>query len=291
MKIVQISSGLGNQMFQYALYKKMLIMGKDVYVDTLTSYELGKNQHNGYELEKVFKVNPRHANKADLNKLGDLQTNLLSRIRRKLLGLKNSMYIETTEFKFNDEIFNELDVYLKGYWQNYKYVEDIKESLIQDFTFVEKLDVMNKNIADNMKQQDSVSIHVRRGDYYANKTYAQKFGDIANIGYYNKAISIIKNQITNPQFYIFSDDINWAKQNLDLNGCATYISHNTKENSYKDMQLMSLCKHNIIANSTFSWWGAFLNANSTKIVIAPNKWINTPESGNINIFPRDWMTI
>ncbi|MFC5772412.1 alpha-1,2-fucosyltransferase [Ectobacillus antri] len=289
MKIVHISSGLGNQMFQYALYKKLSLIQDNVFLDTITSYQLYPNQHNGYELEKVFTIKPRHASKELTYNLSDLDNSVTSRIRRKLIGSKKSMYIEHKEFEYDPNLFYQENIYIKGYWQNYDYFKDIENELKNDFTFQRALDEKNNNLAIKINNENSISIHVRRGDYYLNRKNQEKFGDIANLEYYSKAISYIKERIDNPKFYIFSDNVEWVKQNLNSLEEAVYIDYNVGNDSYKDMQLMSLCKHNIIANSSFSWWGAFLNKNMEKIVIAPGKWINMKGVKKVNLFPKDWI--
>lgn len=291
MKIVQISSGLGNQMFQYALYRKLLTMEDDVYIDAITSYELFKNQHNGYELEKIFNINPKHANIRYIKQLSDTNSRLFARIRRKSFGVKRTMYIESKEFKYDEDLFRNKDLYIKGYWQNLNYFKGIANELKEDFIFYKELDPKNQRLAQDIFSGNSVSIHIRRGDYYKNKSYEKKFGNVATLSYYQQAIDLIKSKIENPQFYVFSDDMDWVKENLDLGEGTTYVDYNKKEDSYKDMQLMSICKHNIIANSTFSWWGAFLNVNPNKIVIAPKKWINIDWLDEVEIFPDDWILL
>ncbi|GAB1766403.1 alpha-1,2-fucosyltransferase [Priestia megaterium] len=291
MKIVQISSGLGNQLFQYALYKRLSQQSDNVFLDKHTSYLLNKNQHNGYELERVFNINPRIATHEHIRKLSDLNNSLISRMRRKIFFKKHSMYIEPQEFAFHDTVFTREKIYIKGYWQNYEYFTGIEKELKKDLIFQENLDEKNKLLVNKIINENSVSIHVRRGDYYSNEKYEEKFGNIATPEYYLKAIKLIEEKVENPIFYIFSDDIEWAKMNLGITGNVTYVTHNKGIDSYKDMQLMSLCRHNIIANSSFSWWGAFLNKNSEKIVICPRKWINIKGVNKINIFPELWISI
>jgi hypothetical protein len=291
IKIVQISSGLGNQMFQYALYKKLSMKSDDVYLDTKSSYDVN-DQHNGYELKRVFGINPNVAVDSDIDKLSDINNHFKARFRRKLFGYKKTFYKEKMEFSFDSQVMNKDNVYIKGYWQNINYFKDITEELRNDFKFIEELDQENCKIAKKiLSDKQSVSIHVRRGDYYRNKQFEDKFGNIANLEYFKAAIEYLNSQISDISFYIFSDDINWVKENLGHLGDFKYIDHNRGLDSYRDMQLMSLCKHNIIANSTFSWWPAFLNSNVEKIVIAPSKWINIKELSNVELFPDEWILI
>lgn len=172
-----------------------------------------------------------------------------------------------------------------GYYQSEKYFKEITNIIRKDFTFPKPVDIINQKLINQIDNTESVSIHIRRGDYL-NIPNTQ---NICSISYYKKAINLILKNISNPQFYIFSNDINWCKQHLQIDK-AIFISNNTGKNSFIDMQLMSCCKHNIIANSTFSWWGAWLNNNPNKIIISPNKWMNDT-NGTGDIIPNDWIKI
>ena len=291
MKILQISSGLGNQMFQYALYKSLCTMYDETFLDISTSYKINKNQHNGYELETVFNIKPNIANDLDIAKLSDINNDFFSKFKRKMFGQKSSMYKEIDEYMYDPKVFTKNNIYLKGYWQNINYFRENSGILLNDFTFRNNLDGVNKILSMEIVKENSVSIHIRRGDYYANSLFTKKFGNIANVSYYKEAIKIINSQVNNPKFYIFSDDINWAKDNLNLSEECTFVTHNTKNDNYIDMQLMSLCKHNIIANSSFSWWASYLNKNLNKIVIAPEKWVNIKMIGRVDLFPKGWITL
>lgn len=290
MYIIRIKSGLGNQMFQYALYKKLEKYNSKL--DIYTSYEMNPNQHNGYELENVFKLQPNIANREEINRLSDNNNSLLSRIRRKYWKIKKTHINEKTEFKYDENIFKNKNVYLDGYWQSIEYFKDIEVELRNDFKFKYELDSKNKEILDKIKNSNSVSIHIRRGDYISER-YINVFGNIATNEYYLKAIEIINKKVDNPTFYIFSNDIEWVKENLKIDGIVEYIDINSGRDSYKDMQLMSNCKHNIIANSSFSWWGAWLNNNKNKLIIAPKKWINRVDinSDEIELFYKNWILL
>ena len=177
--------------------------------------------------------------------------------------------------------------YYIGYWQSEKFFKDISDEIRKDFSFPKFTSEKNLEILKLIKSYNSVSIHIRRGDYLQNRG----FNGLAPLEYYQKAIEYIKNKIENPHFFIFSNDIEWCRKNLSIEN-SYYIDWNRGEESYRDMQLMSLCKHNIIPNSTFSWWGAWLNKNPNKIVIAPEKWFN--DCVNIdysNIVPETWIKI
>ena len=280
MLVVKVQGGLGNQMFQYALYKKFLKQGKNVKLD-LDFFSKCK-AHNGYELEKVFNLTPKIATKSEIKKLFYTGEDKISRLKLRLFGQKKTYYAEE-EFKFLKNVLSENNRYLNGYWQSEKYFKDIREGLLKDFSFTEEENEITKQI----KSHNSVSLHVRRGDYLSESCSAIH-NVMANSLYYERAIEYISKNVSNPHFYIFSDDPKWVKENFKIEN-STIIDFNTGENSYKDMYYMSLCKHNIIANSTFSWWGAWLNQNNNKIVLAPNKWFNTMSAPDIVC--EDWIKI
>lgn len=283
MLIIKILGGLGNQMFQYAFYKALIEKGYSVKAD-ISDFE-GYSLHNGYELKKVFDINIKQSTISENYKVGKLK----SKIDKYLLkwGLKKNYYADflpIDAITYHPEVFNiKSDMYLWGYWQSYKYFEDIKTKILSDFIFNECLDEKNKMIMEMISNTNSVSLHIRRGDYVDNKIVENICTNI----YYKNAVEYIMKNVQNPKFFIFSNDIEWCKEKFLLDN-VVYVD-NSGENSYKDMQLMSKCKHNIIANSTFSWWGAYLNQNADKIVICPNKWFNISAYHMDDIYPEDWI--
>ena len=281
MIIVRVTGGLGNQMFQYAMYKSLEKKGKLVKLDSKSFYET-KKEHNGYELERIFDIKPNKPSKEDLEKFNENNINILDKIKRKVFGDKKFVY-DTQEYVFNKNIYKLKNSYLNGYWQSIKYFEGIEEDIRKDFQFKKVLDNKNLEILNEIENSNSVSIHIRRGDYMTPENY-NMYGCIATPKYYKKAIKLIEEKIENPTFFVFSNDMEWVKKNIDIN---------SGDDSYKDMQLMSKCKHNIIANSSFSWWGAWLNANKNKIVVAPKQWINRDDvnSDRIELFCENWTLL
>ncbi|MDP3388280.1 MAG: alpha-1,2-fucosyltransferase [Eubacteriales bacterium] len=287
MKIVKVTGGLGNQMFQYAFYKSL--KNKDSNVKLDISVFKSYNAHNGYELNRVFGIEEDFSSLEDVERLGDCKTHFLSKVRRRIFGLKNSHYIQK-KFEYDPEVFKFDNIYLDGYWQSEKFFEDIKDDVIRDFAFVEELSEKNIEIKTIAESENSISIHIRRGDYVTDTKANKVHGNICDLDYYEKAINFLIGKINSPIFIVFSDDIEWAKSNLKLNNCH-FVSWNKGNHSYNDMRLMSYCKHNIIANSSFSWWGAYLNKNPNKIVVAPNKWFNDTSLNTINLIPNNWHQI
>lgn len=293
MFIVSIFGGIGSQMDQFALYLAL----KKRYPNTSIKIEINniiKPDHNGFELSRVFGINAPIASLNDIIKLSDIYPynapnykiyRFLYGIRRKLFGSKKSWIISKDTSAFYPNIFNldESKSYMfYGNWVNENYTKDIINEIRNIYKFPPFNDEKNIAIAEQIESTNSVSIHVRHGDY-------KQFGfPILPLEYYKKSIDIISDKIKDPFFYIFSDDIDFVNKNFKFLKRYTIINWNKKDNSYKDMQLMSLCKHNIIANSTFSYWGARLNRNNEKIVIAPKKHV---ESCKYPIACSDWIII
>ena len=290
MIIVRVTGGLGNQMFQYAMYKSLEKKGKLVKLDSKSFYET-KKEHNGYELERIFDIKPNKPTKEDLEKFDENNISTLFKIKRKLFGDKKFVY-DTKEYVFNKDVYKLKNSYLNGYWQSIKYFEGIENDIKKDFRFKNQLDNKNLEILNEIENSNSISIHIRRGDYMSPENY-NMYGCIATPTYYKKAIKVIEEKVENPTFFVFSNDMDWVKKNIQINSRVFYIDINSGNGSYKDMQLMSNCKHNIIANSSFSWWGAWLNENKHKIVIAPKKWINREDvdSDKIELFCEGWTLL
>ncbi|MDX8335948.1 alpha-1,2-fucosyltransferase [Candidatus Cetobacterium colombiensis] len=284
MKLVNISGGLGNQMFQYAFYLSLKNKNKNKNIFCDISFYKITNSHNGFELKNIFKVNESEfKNKYYSNNIiWKVLREILKKI--KLLDIKKNI---GGEYKENlDKLDSFLTIY-DGYWQNEKYFKDIEDELREKFVFTKIEDSRNLKILKKIQQTNSVSIHIRRGDYIGHP----HLDGLAPIKYYKDAIEYIKSKIENPIFIIFSNDIKWCKEKLKLEeDQVEFIDWNIKEKSYIDMQLMSNCKHNIIPNSSFSWWGAWLNKNSNKIVIAPEKWFKGIDEKNYKeIVPKSWI--
>ena len=296
MLVVSFGDGLGNQMFQYAFYKELIYKYSQnrVYADICNFYG-SVNNHNGYELDKVFNIQLPECSKykamelADYHGLGNKKHPVLNRIfglRLVVYGRKRSFISVDDPTEFYEEIFhlNPLDSYmLRGNWINENYFRDVKAQLYRDFVFPPIVDETNLKLANKIKDNYSVSLHIRRGDYITTGVTN------LNTDYYIKAIEMVKNKIHHHMhFFVFSDDIVYCRQMLQSLSNVTFVNANKGENSFRDMQLMSLCQHNIIANSTFSYWGAYLNQNREKIVIAPQIGM---KSYHNPIACSDWILI
>lgn len=295
MKVVvaEIVGGLGNQMFQYAAAKAVTLESERQLFLDLSRFDQYK-LHNGYELNRVFGISAPVASKSMLRKVfGFLQlVDLVSpkvrnRLARVFVGPK-FLYEKAFGFK---KIELEGDVqYLSGYWQSAKYFESYAETIRQDFTFqLPESDLLESFRAAILNAgEGAVSVHVRRGDYLAKKN-ASLFASLAD-RYYLDAINLLKGKQKNAKFFVFSDDITWCRKAF-VGDEFVFVSGFIGENSYLDMYLMSLCGANIIANSTFSWWGAWLNKAPNKIVVAPTAWFSDQSIKTSDIYPGDWVLV
>jgi hypothetical protein len=294
MIIVTLSGGLGNQMSQYAFYLTHKHRHEKVFFNTYLIRRY--NQHNGYELNRLFDI-PDESNYIH---------DMLIRFVRKLLILKNRHIIhifvhiilkllsivriniinDRTDCKFDENVLSPskgINIYFGG-WHSEKYFKEYKNDLIKTFQFKTfQLNEFSKKILDKISQEESISLHIRKGDYINTE-----WDGVCSIDYYKSGLQLISDKITNPSFFCFSDDIEWVKNHLNI-PTATYIKHNYGINSWQDMFLISQCKHHIVANSTFSWWGAWLGTNKHKLVIAPSRFIRTQSTPDI--FPEEWIKI
>lgn len=278
MIIIQVAGGLGNQLQQYALYRKLVRMGKEVrldlsWFDKVQLAETGKT--NGkkempvvtkrkLELKYFDRLVFEACNKDDRERLIG-NDGLTGKIRRKLFPNTVKHFRESE--MYHPEIFTFEDMYLSGYFACEKYYGDILYDLREKLQFPPSDNPLNRQMAKEMENCNSVSVHIRRGDYL-NPENAAMFGNICTDSYYQSAIGLIKEQIPDAHFYIFSDDSKYAGERY-AGEEFTLVDINHGKDSFYDMWLMSKCKHNICANSTFSFWGARLNSNEEKIMIRP----------------------
>lgn len=289
MIIVQLKGGFGNQLFQYA---SALNLGKYHNVPVKVDISLLNIPDDLIGTTRAFDLLSLHhsievANASEINAIKGIK--LIQYLQKILPAYKRNIYKEVS---FNyDQHFLEAgsNVYLKGYRQSEKYFKQINYEITNEFHFKEELIKDVSYITSQIQSENSISIHIRRGDYTNAKVF--DFHGIQSIEYYNQAISLIKEKISKPKFYIFSDDINWVQENLYLDEDAQLISANESPTSITDFHLMSCCKHNIIANSTFSWWAAYLNPNPDKIIIAPKRWFNKANYDTNDLIPKSWIQL
>lgn len=293
MIILRLTGGLGNQMFQYAFgHACALRLGTRLMIDA-TNPTL--SIHNGVELERAFNIELDAASRADVRKLLGTWSLPMVRSMFRRMGaarLISRNYVEEPHFHFAPEMLSVRDgSYLAGYWQSEKYFAAFADAVREVFTFRGAPQGQNKALADAIGSAGAgaVSLHIRRGDYAANPAVSAVYGKFS-IDYYRDAVAHVAAQVSNPHFYVFSDDIGWTRENLGISQPHTFVDHNRAATSYEDMRLMSLCSHHVIANSTFSWWGAWLNRKPGKLVVAPINWFANG-NGAQDLIPADWVRL
>jgi hypothetical protein len=291
MIIVKLIGGLGNQFFQYAL-------GRNLAIKNNTELKLDISEFEDYKLHKYglhhFNIVENIVTKKDLMRIkmpSSRLRNFFVDVNFKLTGKQPLFYKEESYFHFDPGKLNLPDnVYLVGYWQSEKYFEDIKSIIRKEFTIKTQPDPINTKAGEQISSCESVSVHVRRGDYIMNPATNQIHG-VCSTDYYYRAIDRLIKNVDNPHFFVFSDDPAWARNNLKFDYATMFLAHNGPDKSYEDLRLMSMCKHHITANSSFSWWGAWLSGNKDKIVIAPKKWFNQSNHEARDIIPDSWYRL
>jgi hypothetical protein len=287
--IMKLQGGLGNQMFQYALGRHLALKNNaDLNLD-ISHYKEDKKRE--YEL-KHFNIVENFATNEEIKsfkKFKKCHKRIIGRLYNAIFA-DESKYILENHFRFMPEVLINArsNVYLDGYWQTEKYFIDIQDIIRKDFLPKKISAGYEKNLKQN-QSKISISIHIRRRDYAQNKKTFEHHG-ICSPEYYKTAAERIKQVIKKPSYFIFSDDIEWAKNNFKIDGEIIFVSNGILQN-YEEMILMSKCDHNIIANSSFSWWGAWLNPNKEKIVIAPKRWFQTPKMDTRDLIPDSWIKI
>lgn len=285
---VKFKGGLGNQMFQYAFYKECIARGINAGV-CLSVYEKGLDKFVSkpiLELNEVFKKITFDDTKI-LENVISLGYSTFMKIIKDLFHLSNLKFEEKEDSCFDESIYENRYGILEGYWQSEKYFKNVVDDIRKDFTFCIK-DTGLEKMADDIKNSRSVSMHIRGGDYLK---YKEEYGGICTKKYYEQAIKYIQERIADIKIYVFTSDIAWAKNIVSKKENIVFINEEDFEHyeNWYDMYLMSQCEHNIIANSSFSWWGAWLNKNNRKIVIAPWKWSNLAVMPDI--YCNGWIKI
>lgn len=278
MRLIKVTGGLGNQMFIYAFYLRMKKSFPEVWLDLsdIAHYKV----HYGYEMNHVF--NLPHTEFCIAQPLKKVLEFLFFKT---LLERKHP---SGTHWAFEKKYFWPL-IYFKGFYQSERYFADIQDEVRKTYTF--DLSHASSRSLQMMQQIDAdpnaVSLHVRRGDYLK-KEHWDSVGCVCQEPYYRNAVEAMGSRVQDPVYYVFSEDIAWVKENLSLPK-AVYIDWNKGEDSWQDMLLMSHCRHHIICNSTFSWWGAWLNPRKDKVVMIPARWFNHGDYSQI--YPQDWVKI
>jgi hypothetical protein len=289
--ITRLNGGLGNQMFQFAAARAFALRTGAVLKldlsafprDKLRSYDLGD-----YALAESVPI----ASDAELAQCEQKKPRGLALIG-KALGLGGAAIPAIREAHFH---YGPLlaaarpPAYVVGYWQCERYFADHAAQIRRDFAAREPLEPENAAIADIINGANAVSLHVRRGDYVSDARHQAVHG-VCGVDYYARAMAAVEAQVASPHYIVFSDDPDWCRANLKSSHAMTFVNANSTDRAYRDMQLMSLCRHHIIANSSFSWWGAWLNARADRIIVAPARWFASGNKDARDLLPEQWVRV
>ncbi|MSU55013.1 MAG: alpha-1,2-fucosyltransferase [Candidatus Taylorbacteria bacterium] len=283
MIIVKIYGGLGNQMFQYALGRNLSLLHKVPFkIDS--SYLRGPNQSGRIFQLDNFNISTEESEASEIASY----SRPLIKILGKIFPETQKKYIFEKSETFDAQILKINDGYFDGHWQNENYFKNNENTIRKDFELKRPLGVKALEMAERIKTEpNATSLHIRRGDYVSIKKIADTHG-VLPLTYYEKAIVKILDYAVNAHFFISSDDILWVKDNFSKNYPLTFIS-SPEISDTEELTLMSLCKHNIIANSTMSWWGAWLNKNPGKIVCTPQVWKKDAKNDNPSL--PEWIKL
>ena len=287
MIVMNLKGGLGNQLFQYALGRHLATIHNTTLALDASSFE--SDPLRNYRLDSfnvsadVLPPKANHFGKRIVNKLFS-ERNPIHRFFNKELPI-----VRENGFEFQPNILQSPDnVFLDGYWQSEQYFNAIAEIIRQDLTLTESLSADLKDLEQKIRSTNSVAVHVRRGDYASNPVTTAYHG-LYPMDWYIKAAQELEKTLSDIHYFVFSDDYEWVKDNLKLAGSCTFIKPSPDGKEAQDLYLMSCCKHNITANSSFSWWAAWLNANPNKKVIAPAVWFMGAASNTKDLIPSTWM--
>jgi hypothetical protein len=282
---IKLMGGLGNQLFQYATARALTLRtGAELKID-LSSYI--DDPLRRYELAS-YSINGTIINNSD----GVRSRNFVNQLKKVLRLLQSrEKYYREPHFHYDPSVRNlSVPVFLEGYWQSEKYFAEHAINIRHDLIPIQPLELENAIVAEQIRSVNAVSVHVRRGDYVEN-VHTNSYHGVCSIEYYRAAIDWMRRSVGEIHLFIFSDDHEWTKHNLQTNCPTTYVIANPPDRGFRDMQLMAMCRHHIIANSSFSWWGAWLNPRPDKIVIAPKKWFANSENDTRDLIPDAWVRL
>ncbi|MEP7236268.1 MAG: alpha-1,2-fucosyltransferase [Ferruginibacter sp.] len=293
MIVAKLMGGMGNQMFQYA-FGKYLAVKHNTVLKLDTAFLLDRTPHKeffvfrDYDLD-IFNLQVDFANAQEVDALTKrLPLVIPDKILNKLVGVKKSYVIEP-HFHFSEQSFAAADnSYIEGYWQTEKYFTPIKEQLKRDdFSFKDPLSDKAKLLATEIQNINSVCVNIRRADFVVTD-----FHGTCNPEYYKKGEDIICSKVADPHYFVFSDEIDWCRENIKFAGPVTYVGHEYAGPKFQDyLRLMATCRHYIIPNSSFAWWAVWLNEQAEKTVIAPQKWFNDTSWNPKDLIPNEWIKI
>lgn len=290
MIIVKVLGGLGNQMFQYAFmraYEEKNHMPVKLDTGGFSTYKLRQFKLENFDIKATYATEEEVSACINLVKRRGsyLPKFLRKRLKKEKYIITSNIIEPKSESLFDPELFALHDnAYYDGYYQNEQFFEGISDIIRREFTLRTDMDDANIALLKQIRTTQSVSLHVRRGDY----VHMQQIFALCDLPYYQHSIDHMARIVSSPHFYIFSNDHEWARANLNLRHAHTFVDINGDDNDHCDLELMRNCRHNIIANSSFSWWAAWLNDNENKTIIAPKNWFS--DGRPCSIVPSRWIT-
>lgn len=291
MIIAHLIGGLGNQMFQYACALGMAHRQRcplKVDVAAFAGYGLRR-----YALDKLG-ITASVAGAEEVRRLrrrARVEALLPEHVRR-YVPVRRHTVLREHSFAFDSRVLEARgDVLLEGYWQSERYFADIAAVVRSEFRLPPAPALVHADLEAQIGAVNAVSVHVRRGDYASDPETRRMYGGCCSADYYARAVAEIARAVPSPRFFVFSDDPAWVKDNLRLGHPTTVVEQHGADADCADLRLMSLCRHHIIANSSFSWWGAWLDANPDKVVIAPRRWFEADNIDTRDLLPRDWIRV
>jgi hypothetical protein len=292
MIIIRMLGGLGNQLFQYALGRR-LSLDRHVPLKLDLSWYATQSSRS-YQLDR-FTIEAQFTNRSEIQALTHaLQqdtSSLFFRLSQRFLPFyqRRRVYERRPGYDQNIILKTSRRVYLDGYWQSEKYFTEIANILRKDLRLRDPLHPINADYAQQIRSNHAISLHIRRGDYL--EPHYSKVFYHCDEAYYRNAMDLMLRNYPDAHFFVFSDDPEWAKQNLSSYPKISYVENYSVKRDWELIYLMSLCRHHIIANSSFSWWGAWLNENPDKMVIAPQKWFVSPQKNTADLIPSTWVRL
>lgn len=292
--VVKTVGGLGNQLFQYAFARAVSSHLKTDF--SLDWMPFGTKYFDGHKYSlQHFNTKIKLAKATDMfgfvwfvrqYKFFELFYHYL-RLKSRLLPF----YYRERTFAYDPLVFSKDNSYFHGFWQTEKYFEAIRDELLKEITLIQPLSQYSKEVEDKIQSSDSISLHVRRADMVKDPHMAA-FHGTCTVDYYNRAIELLSKSTFSPHFFVFSDDYTWSVEHFKFIKYPITFIKNGADKNYEDIILMSKCKHHIIANSSFSWWGAWLNPKKDRVVIAPKKWFaNAPKTDTKDLIPDNWVRL
>ena len=290
MIVTRITSGLGNQLFQYAVGRGLALRNETALYFDLSYYK----QLYETDTPRAFKLNQfaidyKLLNSSPYRYLSKATKLLPNRTLKPLVH-----WIKETQFHADPTVLDATEQFitLDGFWQSERYFAHCEDVIRRELTFKRDTGATFESYRREIEQSEQpISVHIRRGDYVTHPEFSQSFGFVG-VDYYQLAIARLREQFPNAKLFLFSDDPTWVQEHLVLDAPHVFVKNDGSDADLDDLQLMSLCKHHIIANSSFSWWGAWLNGGKNKVVIAPDRWFkNKPDWNTKDLIPSSWLRL